>query len=96
MRLEINPNESKKNYPMLLSFGKKTVSYAPQEYGPLAQPVEQLTFNQLVGRSNRPRPTIFQSLLNWGLFYVIKLDSNARPELIRFLLYTLIISAGCL
>ena len=27
--------------------------------GPLAQPVEQLTFNQLVGRSNRPRPTIF-------------------------------------
>ncbi len=28
-------------------------------YGPLAQPVEHLTFNQVVGRSNRPRPTIF-------------------------------------
>ena len=28
--------------------------------GSLAQPVEQLAFNQLVGRSNRPRPTIFQ------------------------------------
>ena len=27
--------------------------------GPLAQPVEQLTFNQLVERSNRSRPTIF-------------------------------------
>ncbi len=34
--------------------------------GPLAQPVEQLTFNQLVGRSNRPRPTIYQRLtLYW-------------------------------
>ena len=29
------------------------------EKGPLAQPVEQLTFNQLVERSNRSRPTIF-------------------------------------
>ena len=27
--------------------------------GSLAQPVEQLAFNQLVGRSNRPRPTNF-------------------------------------
>lgn len=26
--------------------------------GPLAQPVEQWIFNPLVGRSNRPRPTI--------------------------------------
>ena len=26
--------------------------------GPLAQPVEQLAFNQLVARSNRARPTI--------------------------------------
>ena len=27
--------------------------------GPLAQSVEQLTFNQLVERSNRSRPTIY-------------------------------------
>ena len=27
--------------------------------GPLAQLVEQLAFNQLVARSNRARPTIF-------------------------------------
>ena len=27
--------------------------------GPLAQPVEQLAFNQLVVRSNRTRPTTF-------------------------------------
>ena len=33
------------------------------EYGPLAQSVEQLAFNQLVGSSNLPRPTIlFQRL----------------------------------
>jgi hypothetical protein len=31
--------------------------------GSLAQPVEQLAFNQLVGRSNRPRPTIFSIII---------------------------------
>lgn len=31
--------------------------FAP-EYGPLAQSVEQLAFNQLVGSSSLPRPTI--------------------------------------
>ncbi len=38
------------------------------EKGSLAQSVEQLTFNQLVGSSNLPRPTIFESLsvvLKW-------------------------------
>ena len=29
-----------------------------REFGSLAQLVEQLAFNQLVGRSSRPRPTI--------------------------------------
>ncbi len=32
--------------------------------GSLAQPVEQLAFNQLVARSNRARPTILVSLNN--------------------------------
>jgi hypothetical protein len=31
--------------------------------GPLAQPVEQLAFNQLVARSNRAGPTIYFSTL---------------------------------
>ena len=40
--------------------------------GPLAQPVEQLAFNQLVVRSNRTRPTTLNSTqsissLNWFL-----------------------------
>ena len=34
--------------------------YHTVRYGSLAQSVEQLTFNQLVGRSSRPRPTIFE------------------------------------
>ena len=35
------------------------VSLAPS-LGPLAQLVEQLAFNQLVARSSRARPTIFE------------------------------------
>jgi hypothetical protein len=33
--------------------------FFPFPRGPLAQSVEQLAFNQLVGSSNLPRPTIF-------------------------------------
>ena len=33
-------------------------SHPGANFGPLAQSVEQLTFNQLVERSNRSRPTI--------------------------------------
>ena len=46
--------------------------------GPIAQLVEQLTFNQLVPRSSRGRPTIFrkaQSFNDWAffcLYYLIK------------------------
>ena len=41
--------------------------------GPLAQPVEQLAFNQLVVRSNRTRPTIL-------LYLVIALQSPSFLE----------------
>ena len=42
--------------------------------GPIAQLVEQLTFNQLVPRSSRGRPTIFrkaQSFNDWAFFYAL-------------------------
>lgn len=43
--------------------------------GSLAQPVEQLAFNQLVGRSNRPRPTIslkYYSIKYYSILISIK------------------------
>ncbi len=38
------------------------------QLGSLAQLVEQLAFNQLVGRSSRPRPTILKGSLLGSLF----------------------------
>lgn len=56
---------------MSLKHKNDRVYFSPLLEGPLAQPVEQLTFNQLVERSNRSRPTIFKKaryVLHNGLF----------------------------
>ncbi len=42
--------------------------------GPLAQLVEQLTFNQLVGRSNRPRPTIIHKNAHLVWVFLLYID----------------------
>ena len=44
------------------SFQRMSMRYAREVSGPLAQLVEQLAFNQLVGGSSPPRPTIFPVL----------------------------------
>ena len=41
-----------------LFFHPVELAYAPSLFGPLAQSVEQLAFNQLVAGSNPARPTI--------------------------------------
>ena len=43
-----------------LFFHPVELAYAPSLFGPLAQSVEQLAFNQLVAGSNPARPTIYQ------------------------------------
>ena len=53
-------------------------SHPGNNFGPLAQLVEQLTFNQLVERSNRSRPTIYKRLISWkksrGRFFCLSKD----------------------
>jgi hypothetical protein len=41
--------------------------------GALAQLVEHLTFNQVVGRSSRPRPTTFSLYINSLRVYLVLL-----------------------
>ena len=48
-----------------LFFHPLELAYAPSLFGPLAQSVEQLAFNQLVAGSNPARPTIYQATLGW-------------------------------
>ena len=48
-----------------LNFHPLALAYAPSLFGPLAQSVEQLAFNQLVAGSNPARPTIYQTTFGW-------------------------------
>lgn len=53
--------ETNNNFLVLFSCYDPQINTKRQmttDKGPLAQLVEPLTFNQLVGRSNRPRPTM--------------------------------------
>ncbi len=65
---ELTPNNSqftffeKKNFKKTVD-GKKQAPYNAQLIGSLAQSVEQRTFNPLVERSNRSRPTKYKNLL---------------------------------
>ena len=51
-----------------LFFHPVALAYAPSLFGPLAQSVEQLAFNQLVAGSNPARPTIYQTTFGWFIY----------------------------
>ena len=64
---ELTPNNnrftfSEENFKKTVD-EKKQVPYNAQLVGSLAQSVEQRTFNPLVERSNRSRPTKYENLL---------------------------------
>ena len=52
-----------------LNFHPLALAYAASTFGPLAQSVEQLAFNQLVAGSNPARPTIYTEPPSGGFFY---------------------------
>ena len=58
-----------------LFFHPVALAYAPSLFGPLAQSVEQLAFNQLVAGSNPARPTIYQTTFGW--FFIAR---NLAPH----------------
>ena len=59
-----------------LFFHPVELAYAPSLFGPLAQSVEQLAFNQLVAGSNPARPTIIANHPR-VVFFKIYLDDAA-------------------
>ena len=52
-----------------LNFHPLALAYAPSLFGPLAQSVEQLAFNQLVAGSNPARPTISKKATHRVVFF---------------------------